>query len=350
MKLDFNTYFLRDLWQLLKPFWMSEEKFRALWLLSLSIGCTVLGVRANVELNVFFKDFYDSLQNFNEANLFTLLFKFILILMTIVVTQGYSVYLNGLLSIHWRKWLTNNYLTDWLHCSQLKSIDNPDQRISEDLEKLPEITIAVFFILLQSILTLCSFCWILWHLSGNLSISLGTIQLSIPGYFCWSALIYGLLGTWITLRIGRKLANLDYEQQRYNADFRYSLVQIREGAKNNPFNQLFMPIFNNFLKIISIKKYLVFFDRGYNTAAYIIGTLLAIPLYMQRQIQIGGIMQVSGGFSSIVGAFSLIIGNFHQFAEWRAVTARLIELKLGMQLSKMTPPIKAAMTTQESYK
>ncbi len=341
--MKFNRQFFRDFWLLLKPYWSSEEKWRAFALLGASVLCIIIGVRASIAVNTFNKDFFNALQNFDKAALINSLLHFSVIVVVFVCAYGYAFYFNGLLSVRWRRWLTENCLKKWLdnhthYHMQLKhnSVDNPDQRISEDLEQFPELTLSVFSMLFRSSLTLISFGYILWNLSGSLSIPVGAHHIVIPGYLFWGSLLYTVLGTWIVGLIGKKLAGLDYQQQRFNADFRFSLARMREtgeqialyqgeSAELNKFDLLFGRIFNNYTTLLRLRKRLMFFTNGYDVASLVFGIFLAVPLYLQKKIQLGGMMQISSAFGQVIGAFSVLINGFGLFAQWRAVIFRLTE-------------------------
>lgn len=341
--LKFDKQFFRNFWSLLSPYWTSEEKWTAIGLFTLNVLCTIVGVRAAVALNNFHRDFYDALQNFNKAALITALIHFVIIASTLLLAYGYAFYFNGLLSIRWRRWLTKHYINEWLdnhthYRMQLANyhVDNPDQRISEDFEKFPEATLSIFFMILQSVLLLLSFSYILWNLSSVISIPFGSIKITIPGYLFWSALLYSIIGTLFISVMGKKLAGLEYKQQYFNADFRFSLVRFREASEEialyrgehteqGNFTNLFSRIFTNFKQIISLKKYLTFFTSGYNTLANLLGVCLALPFYLEKKLQLGGLMQISGAFGNVITAFSMFIDGFSLLAEWKAVVFRLSE-------------------------
>ena len=351
-KLKFDRLFFREFWQLLKPYWSSEEKWIAFALLGASIVCTVIGVRASVAVNEFNRDFFNALQNFNKAALITSLMHFSIIAIIFMLAYGYAFYFNGLLDIRWRRWLTKNYLEKWLHNHthyriQLNNhnIDNPDQRISEDLSQFPATTLSIFFTLFQSTLTLVSFGYILWQLSGNLTIPIGSMHITIPGYLLWGALLYAVIGTRIVGFIGKKLAGLEYQQQRFNANFRFSLVRLRESSEqiafyrgesneNNKLHFSFDQIFTNFTTILGLRKHLTFFTSGYGIVAKLFGLFMAIPLYFQKKIQLGGMMQIASAFDHVIGASAIFIDGFSLFAEWRAVVSRLTEFNKSMDVSQ----------------
>ena len=149
-----------------------------------------------------------------------------------------------MLQIRWRRWLTRRYLDGWLderayYRMQLigGGTDNPDQRISEDLDRFTRQTLSLTlaaWAFSMPVVTLVSFLGILWSLSGPLAIPLGSWgSITIPGYMVWFGVIYAIVGTWLTIRVGRPLIKLNFAQQRYEADFRFSLVRLRENTEEH---------------------------------------------------------------------------------------------------------------------
>jgi putative ATP-binding cassette transporter len=348
--LKFDRQFFRDLWQLLKPYWQSEEKWSAFLLLFVIIACIVAQIRLSVAFNYLRKDLFDALQNFNKPLLFHLIGKYIFLLVIAILIFGYNVYFNGLLTIRWRRWLTQCYLADWLtkhtyYRMQVinKTVDNPDQRISEDLSSFPTAALSIFSNLLDSLLTLFAFGFILWNVSGSLTVPLGAYgHFSLPGYLLWAALFYACAGTWLNAKIGRPLANFNYLQQRYNADFRFSMARLREVSEqvamyrgetveNNKFTQFFKNIFDNFISIIKVQKRLVFFQNGYTAITYVFAILISMPLYFSKKIQIGGVVQISNALDNVITAFSVFITLFVVLANWRSVIFRLTEFSQTMR-------------------
>ncbi len=312
-------------WRLTKPYWRSLEKWQAYKLLTLTLLCSVLGIRASVALNAFYKDFYDALQTFNVSALRIALLHFSIILIVIIFSYGYAVYTTGVLGARWRRWLTQYYLQRLPPLANLTVIDNADQRISQDLDLFTDNSLKILLILVEASLALISFAWILWQQNA---------------YLVAIAIAYGIIGTAITTWIGKQLTRLDYESQRVNADFRFALMKSREKKTNSAathLHALFAPIYGNTLAIVSLKKRLTYFTSGFNTIAYVIGILCALPLYFSRQLQLGGLMQMSGAFSSVVGAFYRIVNGFSLFAEWVAVIQRLDELDQAVIIDTAQP-------------
>ena len=155
-----------------------------------------------------------------------------------VVLAVYQLYLNQWLQIRWRRWMTRQYLGEWLHGAnhyrmqlQGDAADNPDQRMTDDVKLFVERTLDIGVGLLSSIVSLASFVVILWGLSAAAPLHLFGMDFAIPGYLVWAALIYAVFGTALTQWIGSPLVNLDFEQQRIEADFRFNLVRVRENSE-----------------------------------------------------------------------------------------------------------------------
>lgn len=348
--LKFDKKFCRDTWLLLKPYWTSEERWSAWGLLLLNLLCVVGEVRASVGINHFHKIFYDALQNFDKSGIIAA-FKYLLVVnsLLLIATSG-AIYFNGLLSIRWRRWLTHNYVSTWLENHRRmhvlsEHVDNPDQRISEDLEKFASTTLSLFFEpnkFLHSILTLISFGYVLWGLSTYFQFHVTHSFITIPGFLLWIALIYAMIGTRILNWMGKKLAMFDYQQQHYNADFRFSLIQLRDEVKSKiswqespldreQYRGLFNLIYNNFISIISLKTKLKVFTKVYGYISYVIGFAVAIPFYLAKVFQLGTVTQISSAYNSVLSAFSVFIDAFSELAEWRSVIHRLAELDYSMQ-------------------
>ena len=188
---------------------------------------------------------------------------------------------------------------------------------------------------LNAVVTLGSFVGILWGLSGPAEIPLNGSQIVIPGYMVWAALIYAIAGTWLTHMIGRKLIGLNFNQQRFEADFRFSLVRFRENTEGvalysgeqdelRGFRARFGSVMDNWWRIMKRQKILNFFTIGYNQAAIIFPFVVAGNRYFAGTIQLGGLMQISNAFGHVQGSLSWFIGAYNTFATWKATSDRLI--------------------------
>ncbi|HYM71884.1 MAG TPA: ABC transporter ATP-binding protein/permease [Stellaceae bacterium] len=334
--------FLREAWRLAWPYWRSEEKWSAAGLLAAVVALNLIAVWINVRLNLWNKDFYDALQAYDWNNFWYQLGIFSLIAACWITVAVYQLYLRQILHIRWRRWMTQRSLHGWLSHQAYYRIqidqsttDNPDQRIADDLDSFTSLSLSLSLGLLNSAVTLVSFLFILWSLSGPLVIPLGgSASLTIPGYLVFAAFFYAVAGTWLTRKIGHPLVRLMFNQQRYEADFRFSLVRLREHAESVAFyrgeehefavfGDRFHRVVDNFWGIIRRRKRLTWFTAGYQQVALIFPFLVASPQYFAKKIQLGGLMQVISAFGHVQDALSFIITSYTSIAEYQAVVERL---------------------------
>src|ERR1700761_5554665 len=229
----------RAAWRLAKSYWSSEEKWSAWALLLGVIGLNLGNVYISVRINEWNRSFYNALQAFDRGELFRQLGFFCILVFFAISMSVYSLYFSQMLQIRWRRWLTTRYLGAWLAEQAYYQLelggrtDNPDQRIADDLNQFTTFVLSLSVGLISSVVSLLSFLVILWGLSGPMDLAIGTwVTLHIPAYLVWAALLYAGIGTWLTVKIGRPLVPLNYARQRFEADFRFSLVRFRENAES----------------------------------------------------------------------------------------------------------------------
>jgi len=337
-----KTTFVRDLWALLQPYWKSEERGRAWLLLLANIGLILVTVYVTVLFNQWYNAFYNALQAKAQAEFFHQLGRFCVLAAIYILIAVYRIYLNQMLQIRWRRWLTDRYLSDWLrdrnyYRMQLKDAgtDNPDQRIAEDFRLFVDESLSLGLGFLNAAVTLGSFVAILWSLSGSLEIPLGGTTYVIYGYMVWVAIVYAIAGTWLTHKIGKPLILLNFNQQKYEADFRYNLVRFRENCEGvalyrgeedelRGFRARFNAVFENWWAIMKRQKLLTFLTAGYSQAAVIFPFVVGAPRFFSGAIQLGGLVQISNSFGQVQGALSWFIDAYTNFASWKASVDRLI--------------------------
>ena len=329
----------RDAWTIAGPYWFSEDRWAGRGLLVAVIALNLGIVAINVLLNQWNNAFYNALQDKDYGVFTSQLFKFTYLAAAYIVMAVYQLYLNQMLQIRWRRWLTERYLGAWLkeksyyrmqlHASET---DNPDQRIAEDLRLFVASTLGLSLGILRSIVTLVSFVAILWSLSGPFTIP--GVNVTVPGYMVWAALFYAIVGTWLTDWIGRPLVTLNFNQQRYEADFRFSLVRFRENTEGvalyhgeadelRGFRERFGLVVQNWWAIMRQQKRLTSFTAGYGQAAIIFPFVVAAPRYFRGEFALGGLMQTASAFGQVQDSLSYLITAYTDIAEWRAVVARL---------------------------
>jgi putative ATP-binding cassette transporter len=333
---------LRDAWALARPYWRSDDRWVGLGLLVAVVALNLGIVYINVLINKWNATFYNALQDKAYTVFVHQLIRFSWLAGLYIVVAVYQLYLNQMLQIRWRRWLTERYLGAWLldgayYRMQLAAgeTDNPDQRIADDLRLFVGDTLALAIGGLRAVVTLVSFVAILWGLSGALALPIGGSRIAVPGYMVWAALVYAIVGTWLTNRIGRPLVRLNFDQQRYEADFRFGLVRFRENTEGvalyrgeadelRGFRERFGAVVRNWWAIMRRQKRLTWFTAGYAQAAVIFPFIVAAPHYFRGEILLGGLVQTATAFGQVQDSLSFIISSYTDIAEWRSVVQRLV--------------------------
>jgi putative ATP-binding cassette transporter len=332
---------LAIVWRIAAPYFRSEDRLAGRLLLAAVISIELSLVGIDVLINQWNNRFYNALQEKDWDGFVTEIGIFSLLAACYIALAVYQLYLNQWLQIRWRRWLTSHYLGEWLdganhYRMQLQgdAADNPDQRITDDVKLFVERTLDIGVNLLSSVVTLASFVVILWGLSAAAPLHVFGTEFEIPGYLVWGALVYAIFGTALTQWIGSPLVNLDFRQQRFEADFRFNLVRVRENseqiallqgesAEQRRLSERFGHVVDNWYDIMQRTKRLTAFTASYSQAAVVFPYILVAPAYFANKIQLGGMMQTASAFSSVQRALSFFVSIYRSLAEWRAVVARL---------------------------
>jgi len=334
--------FLREAWRLAWPYFASDEKWPAAGLLASVVALNLVYVWLTVRLNQWNNAFYNALQEYNWPVFWWQFAIFGMIAAAIIAVLVYQSYLQRILHIRWRLWMTHHFLGHWLgdkayYHLQLDqtATDNPDQRIAEDLNSFTGTSLDLSVGLLNAVVTLFSFLFILWTLSGPLLVPLGGgYTFMIPGYMVFAALIYAVIGTLVTRWIGNPLVRLTFDQQRYEADFRFSLVRLRENAESVAFyggeereraifHGRFAHVVANWWDLIRRRKRLAWFTTSYSQVAVVFPFIVAAPRYFDKQIALGGLMQIASAFGRVEQSLSFIVSSYTEIAQYQAVVERL---------------------------
>jgi len=356
--------FLRDAWQLARPYFSaeSEERWSARGLLVTIIALRLMMVGINVIYSFWNNLWFTSLQQ-RDWNTFihllllgkrlpsgTIMPGFTLFAMLFIVIAVARVYLAQLLQIRWRRWMTRQFIDRWMSDRAYYRIslkpktekadhytDNPDQRIAEDLRDFIGDSIGgsqgILYLgvdLLSNIVSLVSFITILWGLSGHFTV----FGWSVPGYMVWIALVYAILGTWLTHLVGRKLVPLNFRKQQVEADFRFSLVRVRENTEGialysgeaeeqETLMQRFMALMQNWRQLMTRYKYLIGLTATYGQLASVFPFVIAAPPYFAGLVQLGALTQTANAFGEVQGAMSWFVDQYSTIAYWRATVERL---------------------------
>lgn len=340
-RFNLTRQFFRDVWYLTKSYWQSEEKKKAFFLLGCIIALTLGVVYMLVLLNQWNNSFYSALQNYDAKKIFDELIHFSWLAAIYILLAVYSYYLQQTLILNWRRWLTTRFIDIWLQNKTYynlqmfgKDTDNPDQRISEDVRQFVEMTLSFGIGILKAFCTFASFVVILYNLSGSLSFTFMGKTWTINGYMLWALLLYSVIGTYITHIVGRKLVKINFIQQKYEADFRFSMIRLRESAESvafyrgeaqegSVFKQRFKMLLDNFWKLVNKQKQLVFLNSGYSQIAIIFPFVVAMNRYLTKEVTLGGLMQVASAFGRVQDSLSYFVDMYSSIAQWQAVVMRL---------------------------
>lgn len=340
-RFNLTRQFFRDVWYLTKSYWQSEEKKKAFFLLGCIIALTLGVVYMLVLLNQWNNSFYSALQNYDAKKIFDELIHFSWLAAIYILLAVYSYYLQQTLILNWRRWLTTRFIDIWLQNKTYynlqmfgKDTDNPDQRISEDVRQFVEMTLSFGIGILKAFCTFASFVVILYNLSGSLSFTFMGKTWTINGYMLWASLLYSVIGTYITHIVGRKLVKINFIQQKYEADFRFSMIRLRESAESvafyrgeaqegSVFKQRFKMLLDNFWNLVNKQKQLVFLNSGYSQIAIIFPFVVAMNRYLTKEVTLGGLMQVASAFGRVQDSLSYFVDMYSSIAQWQAVVMRL---------------------------
>lgn len=332
-------------WQMVKRYFCSEEKWKVRGLLGAVIGLSLAQVYLLVLLNGWYNDFYASLQVMDYSQFWPLIGEFSAYAFIFIVVAVYAIYLRQMLQIKWRTWMTERYLDSWMSRQTYYrlqvlgknddgTLDNPDQRISEDINQFISLFLQLSLGLLKQACTLVAFVFILWDLSGILELPVGDTVIGVPGYMVFVSLFYAIVGTYFANKVGRKLIRLNYDQQRYEADFRFNMIRVRENGESIAFyggeepeklgfKDKFSMVIENFWHLMNRTKLLNFYVNGYAQLAVIVPLIMAAPQYFGGAMNLGGLMQTISAFGRVQDALSFFVDSYDSLAQLVAVIRRL---------------------------
>jgi putative ATP-binding cassette transporter len=322
----FNLKLFKQFWAIAKPYWFSEEKWgaRALLLLIavLLLGYTGLSVVLNIQRGVLIS----SLSNQQEERFWrTVLLLVGVILIYAPLFAGYN-YWRDKLGLYWRRWLTNSFLDKYFsdrafyQITANSEIDNPDQRIAEDIKSFTKDSLRFLLIFIGSLLQVIAFSVDLWGISRWLVIFL---------------IIYAFAGTLLTTGIfGRALVRLNFEQLKKEASFRFGLVRVRENAESIAFyrgepqesNQVknrFLEAYENFKRLIFWELGLNFFTNSFEFITFLVPAVVIAPSVFSGELEVGKVTEAQGAFFRIFFSLNVIIDRFDQLTEFGAGVDRL---------------------------
>lgn len=364
--------FVSRAWALSRPYFASDEKWKARALLAAIVALNLGSVYLLVLLNDWNRLFYDALQEKNQVAFWDQLGRFVFLAFGFIILAVYKFYLTQLLEMRWRAWMTHHYLQRWLghqafyrlelarfmgkDADATRTPDNPDQRIQEDINQFTSQTIGLSMGLLNATVTLASFVGILWGLSGAFDFTVGGTTFDIPGFMVWMAVLYCAAGSVITHYIGRPQIKLNFQQQQVEADFRHHMVRVREYSESIALDRgeavekahlelRFGAVLGNYLRLLKAQKNLIWFNSFFGQSAVVFPFIVAAPRFFSGAIQLGELMQISSAFGRVQDSLSWFVDNYSSLAAWRATTDRLTSFEEA--ISAITP-VEYAQTATDS--
>jgi len=324
-----------------------QERWIGLGLVAIVIAMQFALVAISVRFSYWNRDWFNALQNRDAAEFWRLLLTVWLFWVVIGVAMAiYQYVLRQTLEIRWRSWLTEQYTARWLEGSvhyRMQVLggqtDNPDQRIQEDVKRFTNYTLALTLGVLSRVSSLVSFSVILWTISADFTFP-GT-ETVVPGLLFWIALVYATVSTYLTHLIGRRLIPLNFQQEQYEADFRFGLARLREygeqvallegePAERQRLGGMFRRVIDNFYELVKYNKRLIAFTSFYEYSNSVVPYVIAAPFYFAGRIQLGILTQTAGAFAQVEGALSYFITVYQTLAEYKAVIDRLTSFGASM--------------------
>lgn len=310
------------------------------WLLAFLVLINFGQVALNVRLSFFSRDLFNALQNKDAAAFWYQLYGVFTPLAAVWIAIAIvEILVQYNLHIRWRTWLNRVYVTRWLgdgthYRMQLAggAADNPDQRIAYDIDRFITLTRSLTIGLLSQAATLVSFAAILWVLSSDFT--LPGSNTPVPGLLLWVAIIYAVIGTWLTHKIGKPLIGLSFQQERYEADYRFSLARLREYGeqvallKGEPtearlLDRRFGFVIRNYMAIIDRQKKLTMFTASFFQANVVVPYIIAAPYFFLGRITLGQLQQTAGAFGRVEAALTYFVAAYSTLADYKAVVDRL---------------------------
>jgi len=338
---DIDRHFFGQLWRLTRLYWVSSDRWIGRALLGGAVALELGAVYGNVLLSKVQRRLFDALQDKSSSGFVEALAVFVGLALVFVLVSAYRIYLRQQLEIRWRRWLTDHYLEQWMGSQAYyrmelheKHTDNPDQRIQEDIKSYVASALGLSLSLLSAVATILSFAGILWTLSGSWMIHLGGYDFRIPGFMMWVAIAYAGLASWLSHRVGRPLVPINFDQQRYEADFRYTLVRFRESVEPVAFYRgeegerrsaegRFYRVVDNWKRLIRAQLNLSLFTTGISQANGVVPLLVAAPGFFLGRLTLGDVIQTNIAYSNVSSALTWFMFAYQEIADWRASLERL---------------------------
>ena len=340
--------YVRDTFRLIRPFWLSGEKLVAWSLLLAVIASILVSVGVSAKLSFVFAEMMDGLNDrdmgvFKTAGLWYLGW----VALGIVITLARVIF-GRTLTIIWRRWLTgrfiNKYLANRLYNQmELKDygIDNPDQRMSEDMEVLCDKSLGLILGMFHNLANIVTFAAVMWAVSGALDFSWRGQDFSIPGYMMWLSVSYAIFVTWLVHKVAGSMTGLEFRRRGVEANFRFSLTRIRENAESialiggetrerASLGQCFSEIWKNWVELLKVRRNLNAVQSLTNQLMTLLPLVAAMPGYFAGTITFGGLLQLQGAFITLTRSLEWFANYYQKLAEWKSSVDRILTLEVAL--------------------
>ncbi|MBX9692369.1 MAG: ATP-binding cassette domain-containing protein, partial [Cyanobacteria bacterium] len=336
-----NTSLRQSLKRVLLPFWISSSKWRGWSWLLLLLGLLFAISYVNIRISYSERSVFTALGLKDSTQFWRNLIVYACVLAASVPVVGSFGWVKAKLEMAWREWLTTHVLDRYLRNRNYvkvtsADVDNPDERIQQDVSYFCTEALTFGVALLDSLLAFLAFVTVLYLISPTLLVV---------------AVVYAALGTLATILFGRRLVGMNYEQQTLEAEFRYNLVYLRDNAQSiglynggaresKGLKGRLSALLSNLNSINSWQRNLTLFKTSYDYSLLVIPSLIAAPLYLSGEIQLGMLIQAGTSFGRVIGALSVLISQYQTFARLSAITSRLsdfIGVLEGLEKSENQP-------------
>jgi putative ATP-binding cassette transporter len=349
----FDRRFLRRLGQLTRLYWSSPDRYRGALLLLGAVTLELGTVWGNFELAAQWGRLFDALQQMQAGAFFQAAGVYLILVIGVLFVSTYRIFVRQILEIRWRRWLTDDYLAQWMgpqaFCqAELHSgeVDNPDQRVAEDVRNYVASALGLSLSLLAAVATLVSFAGLLWRLSGDWFVPLGGGgELHLPGFMMWVAIGFAIISTLITHRVGRRLVPINFERQHVEADFRFWLMRFRENVEAVAFSrgearerqsalERFQRVIENWWQLIRAQRDLTLTTGAVGHLNDMVPFLVAAPGYFLGELTLGSIMQTRLAYGHVSSALIWFVNAYQEIAQWRASIERILIFRDVIETSR----------------
>jgi putative ATP-binding cassette transporter len=321
----FDRVFWRRLWRLAKPFWVSDQKRKARALLAVVIAMVLLLVGFSAIFSYINRDLVNALQKYDAKRFHFLLMLFFVWIAFVIGAYPFLPYLVGRLQILWREWMTEWFVAigfgnnAFYQMNLDGRIDNPDQRIQQDLNSFTTSTLSYLNTAIGSVVMAAAFFGILWTISPWLALAL---------------IAYSVIGTCVAVMVGRRLVVINFNQERYEADFRFDLVHVRDNAESiamyggeaqehRELSRRFGWVVSNYKALLQWQLYLGFVQNAYDHSVTLVPWIVLAGAYFSHRIEMGQIFQAATAFAAVKGTLALVIAEFQGLTSYATVVYRL---------------------------